>query len=87
MRSMSTGTIALLVAAGIGLGACQSDSKALRGAGVGAAGGAAVGAIAGDTLQGAAIGAAGGAITGAILDEKDRKREQDREYRRERPRR
>ncbi len=50
-----------------------------RGAAIGAAGGAIVGAIAGDPLAGAAIGAAGGAIVGAINDDN---RYEDRDGRR-----
>ncbi len=40
-----------------------------RGAAIGAAGGAVVGALTGDVLAGAAIGAAGGAVVGAIEDD------------------
>lgn len=63
--------VALVLAAGA-LGACQTNSGALKGAGVGAAGGAAVGAVTGESvLGGAAIGAAAGAVTGAVIDNID----------------
>ncbi len=69
-----------------------------RGAAIGAAGGAIIGAIAGDPLAGAAIGAAGGAIVGAANDDnryEDRggrryyydRRDRDRRYHYENDRR
>ena len=75
-------TMLLAAAATVSLSACTTDqygnqhaSRALKGAGIGAAGGAIIGAIAGDPLAGAAIGAAGGAIIGAIEDDKNRYRD------------
>ncbi len=55
------------VAIALSASAC-SDSRALRGAAIGGAGGAVVGAVVPgvSTVEGAAIGAAGGAIIGAI---------------------
>lgn len=68
---------ALLIA--VAASACSTDSKVLKGAGVGAAGGAVVGAVVPgvSTVEGAAIGAAGGAVTGAIK-ESDEKRDRRR---------
>jgi hypothetical protein len=55
----------------------QSASRGLKGAGIGAAGGAAVGALTGgDVLAGAAIGAAAGAVLGIVTE--DRNRYEDR---------
>jgi hypothetical protein len=62
------------------LSACTTDqygnqhaSRGLKGAGIGAAGGAAVGAITGgDVLAGAAIGAAAGAVIGIATDDHNR---------------
>jgi osmotically inducible lipoprotein OsmB len=50
------------------LSACGTNpgERALSGAGIGAAGGAVVGAVAGDPLAGAVIGGAGGAAVGAL---------------------
>lgn len=56
------------------LSACGYDrgERALSGAGIGAAGGAALGAITGgDPLTGAVIGGAGGAAVGAFTDPDD----------------
>lgn len=50
-----------------------------KGAAIGAAGGAVVGALTGDIVAGAAIGAAGGAVVGAINDDN---RYEDRDGRR-----
>jgi osmotically inducible lipoprotein OsmB len=66
------------------LSACTTDqygnqqaSRGLKGAGIGAAGGAAVGALTGgDVLAGAAIGAAAGAVIGIVTE--DRNRYEDR---------
>lgn len=55
----------------------QTASRGLKGAGIGAAGGAAVGALTGgDVLAGAAIGAAAGAVLGIVTE--DRNRYEDR---------
>lgn len=48
-----------------------------RGAAIGAAGGAVVGALTGDVVAGAAIGAAGGAIVGAVADDDNRYEDRD----------
>ncbi len=58
----------------LGLSACGYDrgERTLSGAGIGAAGGAALGAITGgDPLTGAVIGGAGGAAVGAFTDPDD----------------
>ena len=50
----------------------QHASRELKGAGIGAAGGAAVGVLTGgDVLAGAAIGAAAGAIIGAVTNDRN----------------
>lgn len=55
----------------------QSASRGLKGAGIGGAGGAVVGALTGgDILAGAAIGAAAGAVLGIVTE--DRNRYEDR---------
>ena len=62
------------------LSACTTDqygnqhaSRGLKGAGIGAAGGALVGAITGgDVLAGAAIGAAAGAVIGIVTEDHNR---------------
>ena len=79
----------LLIAATAALatGACSTDEyghRHVNGAGqgalIGGAGGAVVGALAGNPLLGAAIGAAGGAVIGAVAD--DHNRYEDRNGRR-----
>jgi len=63
--------VTLMLAA---LSACgySRGERALSGAGIGAAGGAALGAITGgDPLTGAVIGGAGGAAVGAFTDPDD----------------
>jgi osmotically inducible lipoprotein OsmB len=61
--------LALVVVAvsSLGLASCGETPgcRALTGAGVGAAGGAAIGALAGSPVTGAIAGAAGGALIGA----------------------
>jgi hypothetical protein len=83
----TTKTLFLGAVAALSLSACTTDqygnqhaSRALKGAGIGAAGGAIIGAIAGNPLAGAAIGAAAGGIIGAVED--DRNRYEDRNGRR-----
>jgi hypothetical protein len=68
-------SLSLIAASGLALAACASDqnladSRIVRGAAVGALGGAAVGAVVPgvSTAEGAAIGAAGGAVVGAVKD-------------------
>lgn len=78
MNLVKTPIMALAVLAS--LSACTTDrygnqqaSRGLKGAGIGAAGGAAVGALTGgDVLAGAAIGAAAGAVLGIVTDDKNR---------------
>lgn len=73
-------TTMLLLVATTALGACTTDrygnqqaSRGLKGAGIGAAGGAVVGALTGgDVLAGAAIGAAAGAVLGIVTKDKNR---------------
>lgn len=60
------GTILLALAAGASLTACST----LRGAGIGAAGGAGVAAATGgDVEKGAAVGGVGGAVVGTVVDD------------------
>lgn len=83
MKSVLNGALAL--AAMVSLSACTTDrygnqqaSRGLKGAGIGAAGGAAVGALTGgDVLAGAAIGAAAGAIIGVVTDDRNRYEDRD----------
>ena len=77
--------ILLLTTIGAGslaLAGCETDNKVLRGAGIGAAGGAVAGAVLPgiSTVEGAAIGAAGGAVIGA-LDKEGRRWYRDRDGR------
>ena len=60
--------IAMLILASLTLSACGETPgcRALTGAGVGAAGGAVIGALTGSALTGAAIGAVAGGATGAL---------------------
>lgn len=63
----------LILVAALALGACGSTTqdRTISGSGIGAAGGAIVGAVTGLTvLEGAALGALGGALTGALTDER-----------------
>jgi len=56
----------------------QRASRELKGAGIGAAGGAAVGLITGGNVAaGAAIGAAAGAIIGAVTNDRNRYEDRD----------
>lgn len=59
----------------LALAACSLNSReqrALTGGGIGAAGGAAIGALSGGSaLTGAVLGGAGGAAVGALTDEDD----------------
>ncbi len=74
-------------AAALATTACTTDeygnqhvNGAGKGALIGGAGGAVVGALTGNPLLGAAIGAAGGAVVGAVAD--DHNRYEDRDGRR-----
>ena len=64
----ATMTLAVLVVGSLTLAACGQTPgcRALTGAGVGAAGGAAIGALAGSPATGAIAGAAGGALIGGL---------------------
>ena len=56
---------ALLLAAAVSVSACST----LKGAGIGAAGGAGVAAATGGSVEkGAAVGGAGGAVVGTVVD-------------------
>ena len=57
-------TLSLLGCAGLS----DTEQRAVTGTGIGAAGGAAVGAIAGNTGMGAAIGAGAGLLGGLMVD-------------------
>ena len=79
--------LALAAVAALGTAACSTDyygnqhiNGAGRGALIGGAGGAVVGALTGNPALGAAIGAAGGAVVGAVAD--DHNRYEDRNGRR-----
>lgn len=75
----------LALTAAVSLAACSTDqygnrsaSRPLAGAGIGAAGGAAVGALTGgNVVAGAAIGAAAGAVIGAVTDDRNRYEDRD----------
>lgn len=60
--------ILLSAVAALSLGGCETDNKVVRGAAIGAAGGAVAGAVIPglSAVEGAAIGAAGGAVVGAL---------------------
>ena len=77
----------IAAAAALGTSACTTDAYgnqhvngAGKGALIGGAGGAVVGALAGNPLLGAAIGAGAGAIVGIVSD--DHNRYEDRDGRR-----
>lgn len=55
-------------AAALSLSGCETDNKVVRGAAIGAAGGAVLGAVVPgiSAVEGAAIGGAGGAVVGAL---------------------
>ena len=93
MPAFPKAALAALLATGT-LTACTTDRYGDRhlnntgqGALVGAAGGAVIGAIAGDPLAGAAIGAAGGAVVGAIKDDNRYEERDGRRYYYDRDRR
>lgn len=63
--------LSVLALAGLVLAACgtKPEERAVTGAGIGAAGGAIIGAVTGlSVIQGAVIGAAAGGLTGALTD-------------------
>ncbi len=78
MTTLKTAMFALVATAS--LAGCTTDqygdqhaSRGLKGAGIGAAGGAIVGALTGgDVLAGAAIGAAAGAVVGIVTEDRNR---------------
>src|SRR3546814_3670728 len=76
---MRTSLVVLTIGLAVGLAGCES--KIGRGAAIGGAGGAAVGAVVPglSTVEGAAIGAAGGAVVGA-LDKDDEGRQRSEEH-------
>jgi len=91
--TIAKAAIAALIAATT-LTACETNAYGDRrlnstgkGAAIGAAGGAIIGAIAGDPLAGAAIGAAGGAVVGAIDDSNRYEERNGRRYYYDRERR
>lgn len=65
---MRFGFSLMVLASAMALAGCGQTvgDRGLSGAGIGAAGGAVIGAMAGDPLLGAAIGAGAGAATGMI---------------------
>lgn len=74
----------LALAATTSLAACTTNqygeqrlSDPGKGAAIGAAGGAVIGALTGNVLAGAAIGAAGGAIVGVVTEDRNRYRDRD----------
>ncbi len=83
MNRIRNGLLALTALAS--MSACTTDqygnqhaSRGLKGAGIGAAGGAGVAAITGgDVLAGAAIGAAAGAILGIVTSDHNRYEDRD----------
>jgi Glycine zipper len=71
-------TIPLVLGAALVLGGCQSmdadtGGRTIGGAGIGAAGGAVIGALTGSWATGAAIGALAGATTGLLYDQYKRR--------------
>lgn len=64
-------TLTLAMVAGLALAGCgdTTASRSLSGAGIGAAGGAALGAIGGNAALGAAVGAGAGLIGGYLYDQ------------------
>ena len=78
-------SLLLALASTVSLSACTTDrfgdrqaSRGLKGAGIGAAGGAVVGAVTGgDVLTGAAIGAAAGAVVGIVTQDRNRFEDRD----------
>ncbi|MDE2463804.1 MAG: hypothetical protein KGO02_08840 [Alphaproteobacteria bacterium] len=67
MRSLGIAAVMAGALALVGCGTTTSD-RALSGAGIGAAGGAIIGAMTGTAASGALIGAAAGALTGAVTN-------------------
>lgn len=63
----------VVLVAGLALAGCgeTKSDRALSGGALGAAGGAAVGAMTGSPLTGALIGGAGGAAAGALTNKND----------------
>jgi osmotically inducible lipoprotein OsmB len=68
MSVKSLAPLALAAALAVGVAGCgyRPGERAVSGAGIGAAGGAIVGALAGSAGMGALIGGAGGALVGGM---------------------
>jgi osmotically inducible lipoprotein OsmB len=68
MSTKSLPRLALATALALGVAGCgyRPGDRAVSGAGIGAAGGAIVGALSGHALAGALIGGAGGALVGGL---------------------
>ncbi|CAO3417756.1 hypothetical protein [Azospirillum endophyticum] len=78
MRTFTTGTMALLIGAAL-LGGCSNlnhrENRALTGGAIGAAGGAAIGAVTGGSaVYGGLLGGAAGAAVGALTADEGRHR-------------
>ena len=71
MYKIFTSLAALALIAGLSACGQTKSDRALSGAGLGAAGGAAIGAMTGSPLTGALIGGAAGAAGGALTDPED----------------
>ena len=72
MRTLTNLVIALSVASMVAACGSSRTDRTLSGAGIGAAGGAAVGAVTGgNPLTGAILGGAAGAAAGGLTDEDD----------------
>ena len=80
MNKMMMAIPCLLAAASLGACASERGRDTLRGAGIGAAGGAIAGAVIPGlgVAEGAAIGGAGGAAVGAVTSDGDRRYYRDR---------
>jgi hypothetical protein len=74
----STIAVALVLSTGACSNMSQTQQRTLSGAGIGAVGGTAIGAIAGNAGLGAAIGAVAGAGGGYIYDQ--HKKSEERAY-------
>ena len=72
MRTFTNLVIALTVASMVAACGCSRTDRTLSGAGIGAAGGAAVSTVTGgNPLTGAVLGGAAGAAVGGLTDEDD----------------
>ncbi len=68
---MRTLSLAAVLCLGLSVAGCgdTTTSRSLSGAGIGAAGGAVIGAVSGNTLLGAGIGAGAGLVGGYLYDQ------------------